>query len=205
MYHWPLPLVLASRSPRRRELLAGAGFRFDVVPADIDERQRSGESPTAYVRRMAREKADAVAGRPTGEAGGLGGSRVVVAADTIVVLDGRVLGKPVDARDASSMLRRLSGRMHRVLTGVALRHATHRVDAVERSDVTFVELDDAMIDWYVATGEPLDKAGSYGIQGAASRFIERIDGSYTNVVGLPLSRLDGLLRELTDAANPPVS
>lgn len=179
------PLILASVSPRRADLLTAAGIPFDVVPADIDERLRPGEMPADYVQRVATEKARVVAGRYPG--------RMVLGADTAVVIDGLILGKPGDEAEARQMLRRLSGRRHRVLTGVALFSAgagglAARVDArAEATEVEFAELTTAEIDWYVATGEPRDKAGAYAVQGFASRFVTRIGGSYSNVVGLPIS------------------
>jgi septum formation protein len=179
-------LVLASRSPRRAELLSAAGFEFTVEPADVDERARPGESPDAYVCRVAREKAQLVARRrPTD---------VVLAADTIVVVDGLVLGKPADDADAAAMLRRLAGRAHEVLTGVAIEAQGRSRAEIDRTIVFFAVLSDEDIAWYVASGEPRDKAGAYGIQGLASRFVPRIDGSYTNVVGLPVALVTALLR-----------
>jgi septum formation protein len=172
-------LVLASASPRRRELLESAGIAFDVDAADVDESRRDGEPPTLYVERLARLKAESVAQRhPT---------RAVLGADTAVVVGSDVLGKPADAADAAAMLRRLSGRAHDVLTGVALawKGATHA--RVDRTVVHMSDLSDADIAWYVASGEPMDKAGAYAIQGLASRFITRIEGSYGTVVGLPVA------------------
>ena len=185
-------LVLASASPRRARLLAEAGYAFDVAPADIDERRLEGESPAAYFQRLANGKARAVARRHPG--------RVVVGADTVVVIDGLVLGKPTDAEDAAGMLGRLAGRLHTVLTGVALLRDARSVDAVERTDVTFTALDPERIRWYVETGEPDDKAGAYAAQGIGSRFVERIEGSYTNVVGLPIPVVGRLLDHLRDGA-----
>ena len=190
-------LLLASASPRRARLLAEAGYAFDVAPADIDERRLGGETPGAYVRRLARGKAEAVAPRFPG--------RVVVGADTIVVIDGLVLGKPADAAEAAGMLGRLAGRRHTVLTGVALVRDTRSEVAVERTEVTFTALDADRIRWYVETGEPDDKAGAYAAQGIGSRFIERIEGSYSNVVGLPIPVVDRLLERLDGgrASRPP--
>ncbi len=183
-----MPLVLASRSPRRVELLTRAGYRFEVAPADIDESRLDGETPAALVRRLAREKAAAVAPRHP--------ASIVLGADTLVVVDGAVLGKPNDAADAAGMLRRLSGRAHEVLTGVAL-HTAHRCrEGVQSTRVVLRALSPDDIAWYVASGEPADKAGGYSIQGRASRFVTRIEGSYTNVVGLPIELVDGLLGEL---------
>lgn len=184
--------MLASASPRRAHLLAEAGYAFDVAPANIDERRLDGESPVAYVQRLANGKARAVARRHPG--------RVVVGADTVVVIDGLVLGKPTDAEDAAGMLGRLAGRRHTVLTGVSLVCDVRSVDAVERTNVTFTPLDPERIRWYVATGEPDDKAGAYAAQGIGSRFVERIEGSYTNVVGLPIPLVGRLLDHLRGGA-----
>jgi septum formation protein len=171
-------LILASASPRRAELLRAAGIEFDVIPADIDETMDAEEWPDGYVRRIAQTKAEAVRAQAAG--------RPVLAADTIVIVEGQVLGKPADANDAKRMLRLLSGREHTVMTAVYLAHRTVEV-RVERSVVEFVPLTDEEIDWYVASGEPMDKAGAYAIQGLASRFTARINGSYSNVVGLPVA------------------
>ncbi len=194
VYHRPGPLILASGSPRRAELLARAGYRFEVVPPDIDERREAGETPLDYVARLAAEKAAAVAPRYP--------ERVVLAADTTVVVDSTVLGKPRNPDDAAGMLRRLSGRAHDVLTGVAVRRGGSCVSGVEQTAVHLVDLDEALIAWYVATGEPSDKAGGYGVQGIASRFVTRVDGSYSNVVGLPLALVDQLLARLAGGDEP---
>ena len=183
--------VLASASPRRAALLTRAGHAFDVVPANVDERRQPVEPARDYVDRLAREKAGAVAARYP--------ERVVIGADTAVVIDGAVLGKPRGADDAARMLRRLSGRAHQVLTGVAVRRGERCVSAVESTVVHFAELDDAQIAWYVDTGEPSDKAGAYGLQGDGARFVTRIEGSRSNVIGLPLARLDQLLDHLSAA------
>jgi septum formation protein len=186
------PLILGSGSPRRRELLTRAGIAFEVQPADIDERAHPGEAPHALAARLAREKALAVARRvgPTP-------ARLVLGADTIVVLDGDVLGKPEDPDDAAQLLGRLVGRGHRVLTAVALVESEALADwsAVVESRVWMRPADAAEIRRYVATGEPLDKAGAYAAQGEGRRFIERIEGSETNVIGLPLDETLALLRE----------
>ena len=181
-------LVLASASPRRADLLRAAGLTFDVAPADIDEDVRAGEDPAGYVDRLAREKAASVADRHP--------DAFVLAADTTVVVDGMILGKPVDADDARRMLRLLSGRSHEVLTGVCLLGpgAFERA-AVVRTTVEFARLTDAEIAWYAATGEPLDKAGAYAVQGLASRFVWRIEGSHPNVVGLPVEVVYAWCRE----------
>jgi septum formation protein len=179
-------IVLASRSPRRRELLAAAGFEFDVAAADVREVRDRGESAADYVRRVARQKAETIAVQYPG--------RPVLGADTEVVLNGEVLGKPADAADAAKMLRALSGRSHEVLTGIAIVWRGGLVDAVESTIVWMSSLSDEEIAAYVATGEPMDKAGAYGIQGYASRFIPRIEGSYSNVVGLPVAAVLQLLQ-----------
>jgi septum formation protein len=179
-------LVLASNSPRRRELLRAAGFDFAVWSIGVDETRRDEETPAAYAERLARHKAAAAAEQnPDG---------AVIGADTIVVVEGEVLGKPRDAADAARMLRLLAGRSHEVLTGVAVACRGAMVTRVERTTVWFTALTDREVDWYVASGEPLDKAGAYAIQGLASRFIPRIEGSYSNVVGLPVATVVELLK-----------
>lgn len=195
-------LVLASASPRRAELLARLGLHPEVRPADVDETVRDGEAPGDTVVRLARAKARAgqAAGGVTARDAGPRGSRardvVVLAADTEVVLDGRVLGKPADRDDAARMLRGLSGRQHEVTTGLAVaraeRVATDRVTTVVR----FRPLTDAEIDWYLASGEPDGKAGGYALQGAGAALVERIEGSDTNVIGLPLAETVTLLRSV---------
>ena len=188
-------LVLASASPRRSELLRSVGLDFDVIPADIDESTLSGETPSDYVARLSNEKASVVAER-------VGGRAIVIAADTTVDVDGRILEKPMDEPDARRMLRLLSGRTHLVHTGVTVSRspetrargtAGSTSTVVVETAVRFVELTDRAIDWYLATGEHAGKAGAYGIQGAAGAFVERIDGSVTNVIGLPLAETLGLL------------
>ena len=171
-------LVLASRSPRRAELLTAAGIAYEIRVSDIDESHRPGEGPVEYSLRLAREKALAVEASPT---------EIVLGADTIVLLDGEIMGKPRDAQDAARMLTALSGRQHEVITGVCLRRGDLLVLESAVTAVWFQPLSDEEIGWYVSSGEPLDKAGAYGIQGLASRFIDRIDGSWTNVVGLPVA------------------
>ena len=178
-------LVLASASPRRAELLTAAGFAFDVDPVDVDESRLHGEPPTTYVDRVARLKASTSARRHP--------QRIVVAADTVVVLGDSVLGKPRDELDAREMLGQLSGRSHEVMTGIAVAAAGRVRTHVERTTVWFRTLSAAEIEWYAASGEPMDKAGGYAIQGLAARFIPRIDGSYSNVVGLPLAALADLV------------
>jgi septum formation protein len=174
-------LVLASGSPRRRELLALLGVPFDVVPPDVDETPHDGEPPVDLVRRLACAKVVAVDGD------------LVLAADTIVELDGELLGKPADPDDARRMLRRLSARTHHVHTGVAVRVGERMDVEVVTTEVTFTALTAGAIDWYLATEEPLDKAGAYALQGAGGAFVERIDGSASNVVGLPLATVAALL------------
>jgi septum formation protein len=173
-----LKLVLASRSPRRAELLKAAGFEFTVRVADIDETPREGEDSRDYVLRLAEEKARAV------EAGD---DEVVLAADTTVVLGNEIMGKPADAADAARMLRALAGQRHEVITAICLRRKDRVICDIATTSVWFAPLSDTEIADYVASGEPMDKAGAYGIQGLASKFVERIEGSYTNVVGLPVS------------------
>jgi septum formation protein len=180
-------LVLASSSPRRAELLSAAGFSFEILPVNLDEGVKPGETAEQYVARLAEAKATAAAG-PLPE--------VVLGADTTVVCDGQILGKPADAADAARMLRLLAGRTHDVLTGICLLKESRRLVRVERSRVRMSSMSDAEIAWYVASGEPMDKAGGYAIQGQASRFIEAIDGSYSTVVGLPVACVYALLKEL---------
>jgi septum formation protein len=188
-------LVLASSSPRRRELLAQAGFAFEIHPAAIPEDPLPAEDPVAYVVRLAREKAEAVFAALSGAQSG---SLVVVGADTTVTLDGQILGKPADRADAARMLRLLSGRTHRVITGVAVATAAGAEVAAEVTGVRFLTLSEEEIEEYIATGEPMDKAGAYAIQGRAARWIPRIEGCYFNVVGLPLA----LLTVMLEAAKP---
>jgi nucleoside triphosphate pyrophosphatase len=171
------PLILASRSPRRRELLAAAGFEFTVRARPVEEVPGDGESPLEYVRRLAREKADAGWESP---------DEIVLGADTTVVAGDHVLEKPVDAEDARRMLALLSGREHSVITGICLRHAGGAIVDHAETVVRFARLSDTEMDAYVGSGEPMDKAGAYAIQGLASKFVERIDGCYFNVVGLPV-------------------
>jgi|SRR5215208_3291247 len=183
-----LKTVLASQSPRRRQLLELVGIHHEVQPADVDESVRAGELPEQYAERVAREKVDHV-GKSEPDA-------LVVGADTIVVIDEIILGKPRDAGDAARMLRMLSGRSHTVMTAVAARLDGKTVSGVEIVDVTFLPLDDERIARYIATGEPMDKAGAYGIQGYGATLVRRIDGDYFAVMGLSLVRLVALLREL---------
>jgi septum formation protein len=187
-------LVLASASPRRQELLRNAGFSFTVEPADIDETPLPGEAPRDCAERLAREKALAV-WKP-------GRRDLVLGADTIVVVDEAILGKPADADAAARMLRMLSGRVHQVITGVCVAgpSAGEVESTSETTLVTMRELSDEEIRAYVATGEPMDKAGAYAIQGMASRWIPRIEGDYSNVVGLPVGLVCRMLSERPDAA-----
>jgi septum formation protein len=181
-------LILASQSPRRRALLAAAGFAFDVDPVDVDETWQAGEFPAVYVERVARLKAAEGARRHP--------DSIVLAADTAVVLGDVVFGKPADAAGARRMLHALRGRSHEVLTGIAIGAAGEIVSSVECTTVWFDAVPDADVDAYVASGEPLDKAGAYAIQGMASRFITRIEGSYSNVVGLPVATVARMLDAL---------
>jgi septum formation protein len=181
-------LILASASPRRAELLSAAGFAFDVRPVDVDETPMPAEDPAAYVLRLAVLKAHSCERASEDE--------VILAADTTVVVDGQILAKPEDEADSRRMLRLLSGREHEVLTGVALRNGAGTVSAIESTTVRFLPLTEAEIEAYVASGQPADKAGAYGIQGLASRFVDRVEGSYPNVVGLPTSRVYRMLRDL---------
>jgi len=185
----PDPLVLASASPRRAELLASAGYAFTVDPADVDEAERPGEPPEAYVVRVAREKARAVAARrEPGE--------IVLAADTTVVVDGEILAKPADESEAIRMLRRLSGVEHRVFTGVVAISGGRELAEVVSTRVRLLPLGTDDIQWYVETGEPMGKAGAYAIQGRAARFVEWIEGSWSNVVGLPVATVSRMIKRL---------
>lgn len=192
-------MILASQSPRRIELMDEAGFTCRVIPADIDETPHEGEQPLDLVGRLAKDKALCVASEHA-HAG-----EIVVAADTIVTIDGVILGKPADAQDAKRMLRLLSGRTHQVATGVCVARANAAGDTaepvlqnfVEVTDVTFYALDEDAIDEYSQSGEPLDKAGAYGIQGKGGRMlVEKIDGDFYNVVGLPIARVARTIRDM---------
>jgi septum formation protein len=183
----PLPVILASQSPRRSELLRTAGIDFEIRVRPVEEIRASGESPRQYAQRLARDKAEAVwEHRP----------EIVLGADTIVVLGDEVLEKPPNAGHARAMLAKLSGRDHFVITGICLRHPGGVIVDLETTRVHFVALDSAEIDAYVASGEPMDKAGAYAIQGLASKFVDRIEGCYFNVMGLPLARVYRHLRDL---------
>ena len=187
-------LILASASPRRAEILRNAGFVFDVVPADVDETMLPGEAPEDYVQRLALAKARVAAKQVQVGTG----AAIIIGADTAIAMEGQALGKPSGAEDVRRMLGLLSGKTHEVLTGLSVlsvpdgREARH----VERTRVTFVQLRDEDIEGYLATGEPLDKAGAYAIQGIGGKFVSRIEGCYFNVIGLPLSRLWRMLRTL---------
>lgn len=181
-----LKLILASGSPRRAELLRSAGLAFEVIVPDIDEAPRPGEAPDAFVCRTAREKAESV---PSADA-------VILAADTAVVDGDRILGKPADAQEAAAMLRSISGRTHEVMTGVCLRFPERTVCFHIETRVTFRKLSEKEIENYVASGEPMDKAGAYAIQGGAAKMVRRVEGSYSNVVGLPLCEVIEELEKL---------
>jgi septum formation protein len=191
-------LYLASQSPRRRELLAQIGIEHQVVTVDVDESRLADEDPDRYVERLARAKA--AAGWQACVAQGLP-ALPVLGADTVVVFEGVVLGKPRTAEEGKAMLRRLAGECHEVLTGVSLCGERGQVGCISATQVWFRPLDDAEIDAYWDSGEPCDKAGAYGIQGVAARFVERIEGSYSGVVGLPLYETDALLRRYASDAN----
>jgi len=181
-------VVLASASPRRRDLLNLIGIAHEVRPANIDETVRPRESPRRYAERLAREKASAIASRDP--------DLITIGADTVVVIDRKVLGKPADASDAARMLRMLSGREHTVITAVAVSRGRKLRSAIEEVRVKFRRLRDDEIDEYIAMGEPMDKAGAYGIQGYGATIVERIEGDYFAVMGLPLVRLVGLMRDV---------
>jgi septum formation protein len=184
-------LILASQSPRRRELLSIAGLDFIVRARPVTEIRAPDESPEDYVRRLAREKAEAA--RESSD-------EIVLGADTTVVIDDHVLEKPVDAADARRMLRLLSGREHTVMTGIALLKGDRAIVDVEQTRVHFVKMSEAEIEAYVLSGEPMDKAGAYAIQGLAAKFIDRIEGCYFNVMGLPLSLVYRRWKEILDGA-----
>ncbi|HZU23107.1 MAG TPA: Maf family protein [Terriglobales bacterium] len=181
-------LILASASPRRAELLRNAGLEFRAVPPHVPEEHAPGEAPTAYVERLARAKAEAIAARFSGD--------TVLGADTTVVIDAAILEKPRDAADARRMLRQLSGRTHHVTTGVCVAHGGAAMVEHETTLVTLDPITEDEIDRYVAVGEPMDKAGAYAIQGIASRWASRIEGCYFNVVGLPVPRVYRILRKI---------
>ena len=182
-----MQLVLASASPRRAELLRTAGFAFEVRPADVDETPRPAEPPATYALRVARDKALAAAERVNGT------DAWILAADTVVVVDGGILGKPTGPADARRMLSMLSGVVHEVLTAVVVRHAGSETSEVVSTRVRFTTLSAAEMDWYVESGEPDGKAGAYAIQGRGSRFVDWIEGSWSNVVGLPVATVYRML------------
>lgn len=184
----PIPLILASASPRRRALLRQAGLRFRVVPSHTTEEVRPGEPPRQYVLRTAEEKARAVASSYP--------AAWILAADTIVEIDGHILGKPRDEADGRRMLRLLSGRHHRVMTAFVVLRADHQVGRLVTSTVSFKALSEAQIRAYLATGEPKDKAGAYAVQGQGRALVAEVDGSYTNVVGLPMDEVLASLQAL---------
>lgn len=184
-------IILASASPRRREILRSVGWPFETLAAAIDESRLPGEEAIAYVERLAREKAEAAARKRP--------DRLVIGADTVVLVDGQILGKPLDEGDARRMLQLLSGRWHEVLTGVALvrgGESARHIVAHEKTEVRFKPMTETEVNWYVATQEPMDKAGAYAIQGHAALFIEEIRGDYWNVVGLPVQLIYKLAREI---------
>lgn len=183
----PLRIVLASASPRRSDLLDQVGLAFVVAPSDIDESVIAGESAIDYVRRLAIEKAAAADVQP---------GDVVIAADTTVDVDGAILGKPDDEADARRMLKMLSGRAHRVHTGVAVRLGDHVASDVGTTYVKLQPITDSLMDWYIGTGEPMGKAGAYAIQGEAAVLVDGVQGSITNVIGLPLGVLDRLMTSI---------
>lgn len=184
------PLVLASASPRRSELLTSAGFRFSVDVADVDESPRDGENPRDYVRRIAADKARVVANRCR-ESGA-----VVLAADTTVVASGEILAKPESDLEAIRMLQMLAGQIHEVFTGVIVRQGDRELAEVVPTRVRLLPITMDEILWYVKSGEPMGKAGAYGIQGRAARFVDWIEGSWSNVVGLPVATVYTLLKRL---------
>ena len=172
-------LVLASGSPRRSEIMTSVGWEFEKHVPDIDESERDGESPEDYVTRLAREKAEVIAALHPGQ--------IVLAADTTVVVDGQIIGKPIDPPDARRMISMLAGNWHEVLTGIAVARNGNIASDIQRTRVKFVRMSDAEINFLVEEGDPLDKAGAYAVQAQAALFIDRIEGDYWNVVGLPVS------------------
>jgi septum formation protein len=187
-------LILASASPRRSELLRNAGIAFEIDPAHIPEQPQPGEKPLEYAQRLARDKARSVYGRHP--------DALVLGADTVVVVDDHLLEKPANAEDASRMLRLLAGRAHQVITGVSLQGRDLERTEAESTEVTFAAMSNQEIAEYIASAEPMDKAGAYGIQGMASRWVTRIEGCYFNVVGLPVARVYRMLRDLGGEAQP---
>jgi septum formation protein len=191
-----IKLVLASQSPRRAEILRQAGIAFCVRPASVDEAPLAGEPPADYVARLAQEKAAAVKGSP---------DEIVLGADTIVVIDGEMLGKPADEVDARRMLQTLAGRRHDVMTGICLKRGEEQVRALGVTEVWFGAMSPDEIAEYAASGEPMDKAGAYAIQGLASKYIEKIHGCYFNVVGLPVALVRRHLKYFTNSTALPRS
>lgn len=186
-------ILLASKSPRRAEILTAVGWEFEAIAADIDETRLAGEAAVSHVERLARTKAETIAKKFT--------ERLVIGADTIVVIDGEILGQPRDDLDARRMLQMLQGKWHDVLTGVALVRAGETAQVLvdhATTRVLFAEMSAKEIDWYISTGEPKGKAGAYGIQGSAALFIKEIQGEYFNVVGLPVRLVFELSRRLSD-------
>lgn len=183
-------IILASASPRRAELLQQIGVVFELAPSQIEERPHPDEAPADYITRIARAKVIAVARERS--------AGLIIGADTVVVLDGQLMGKPENETDAQKMLRQLSGKWHAVLTGVALYdvQTRHEVADYEKTLVKFAQMTDAEIEWYVRTGEPMDKAGAYGIQGLGGLFVDEVAGNYYNVVGLPIPLVYRLARRL---------
>lgn len=186
-----MALILASASPRRAELLTSAGFTFTVQTAEVDETPRPGEPPPVYVLRVARAKAQAIA------AGCRKSGTIVLAADTTVVIDGEILAKPEGREDAVRMLKSLSGRVHEVLTGLSVVAGFEEVDEVVTTRVRLLPITTDEINWYIDTGEPEGKAGAYAIQGRAARFIDWIEGSWSNVVGLPVATVYQMLKKVS--------
>lgn len=181
-----MKFILASASPRRKELLTSIGVDFEVIPSHVPEVHEAGEAPEEYVARLSRDKAQAISTAHP--------SRWVIAADTTVLLGDQLLEKPVDAADAARMLATIQGQTHVVYTGVTLQNGEYRDTRVAESEVRMLPLSASDVEWYVRTGEPLDKAGAYAVQGIGAMFIDSIHGSYTNVVGLPLATLFLMLR-----------
>lgn len=189
-----MQIILASGSPRRKELLSWFGLDFESKIPEVDESARNNEEPGMYCSRISRDKADYIH-RSYRQA-------LVIAADTVVVINGKILGKPVNAVDAYKQLKLLQGAMHEVYTGYTIAHETRSATRVIRTRVYFRPMSDGEITWYISTGEPMDKAGSYGLQGIGSLFIEGIEGSYTNVIGLPMSDLYNDLKSFGIALHP---
>lgn len=188
-------IILASKSPRRKEILTMLGVRFDVVSTDADESSTITD-PALLVRELALRKGRAVRELLVRE-GHFDEDTLIIASDTVVAAEGTILGKPTDNADAARMLRMLSGKTHHVISGIALLQGTREIADFDRTAVRFAPMTDKEILWYVQSGEPRDKAGAYAVQGLASLFIEGITGDYFNVVGLPVHKLDGLVREFT--------